>query len=109
MLKSISTLVSASQVLVLSKIMNHATSNILNAASVGEPARRYHDSGGSRRRSHGMELVPSRRGPAKGSMLAGLAATMKGKAASMQEDAKGKVCVCSTSCVTGFRLDRVGL
>lgn len=38
-----------------------------------------------------MELVPSRCGPPKNGMLAGLAATMKGKAASMQEDAKGKV------------------
>lgn len=38
-----------------------------------------------------MELVPSRRSPPKNSMLSGLAATMKGKAASMQEDAKGKV------------------
>lgn len=38
-----------------------------------------------------MELVPSRRSPPKNSVLAGLAATMKGKAASMQEDAKGKV------------------
>lgn len=43
------------------------------------------------RRGQGMELVPSRRGPAKSSMLAGLAASVKGKAASMQEDAKGKV------------------
>eukprot|EP00752_Nemacystus_decipiens_P008003 g7150.t1 len=38
-----------------------------------------------------MELVPIRRNPPKNSMLAGLAATVKGKAASMQEDAKGKV------------------
>lgn len=80
-------------------LMNHATSDILRLASVFrcELARRYHDSGGSHRRSHGMELVPSRRGAAKGSMLAGLAATMKGKAASMQEDAKGKVRVRSTT------------
>ncbi|CAM9163871.1 unnamed protein product, partial [Ectocarpus fasciculatus] len=52
---------------------------------------RYQESGTSRRRSRGMELVPSRRSPPKSSMLSGLAATMKGKAASMQEDAKGKV------------------
>lgn len=38
-----------------------------------------------------MELVPSRRGSPKSSVFSGLAATMKGKAASMSEDAKGKV------------------
>lgn len=46
-----------------------------------------------------MELVPSRRSPPKSSMLSGLAATMKGKAASMQEDAKGKVSYAAMSCV----------
>lgn len=53
--------------------------------------RRYQESGSNRRRGQGLELVASRRNPPKNSMLAGLAATMKGKAASMQEDAKGKV------------------
>lgn len=38
-----------------------------------------------------MEIVPHRRNPPKNSMFAGLAATVKGKATSMQEDAKGKV------------------
>lgn len=55
---------------------------------------RYHEAGRSRERpsrGRGMELVPSRRSPPKSSMFSGLAATMKGKAASMQEDAKGKV------------------
>ncbi|CAM9379904.1 unnamed protein product, partial [Pylaiella littoralis] len=52
---------------------------------------RYQESGSNRRRGQGLELVASRRNPPKNSMLAGLAATMKGKAASMQEDAKGKV------------------
>lgn len=47
-----------------------------------------------------MELVPSRRSPPKSSMLSGLAATMKGKAASMQEDAKGKVSYAAMSCVS---------
>lgn len=44
-----------------------------------------------RNRAHGMELVPSRRGQPKPSMLAGIAATVKGRAAAMQEDAKGKM------------------
>ncbi|CAN0396913.1 unnamed protein product, partial [Ectocarpus sp. 12 AP-2014] len=61
---------------------------------------RYQESGTSRRRSRGMELVPSRRSPPKSSMLSGLAATMKGKAASMQEDAKGKVSYVEMSCVS---------
>lgn len=55
------------------------------------PSFRYQERGSNRRRGQGMELVPSRRSPPNNSMLAGLAATMKGKAASMQEDAKGKV------------------
>lgn len=38
-----------------------------------------------------MELVPSRRGQPKPSVFAGIAATVKGRAAAMQEDAKGKV------------------
>ncbi|CAM9265515.1 unnamed protein product [Sphacelaria rigidula] len=42
-------------------------------------------------RGHGMELVPSRRGQPKPSMLSGIAATVKGRAAAMQEDAKGKM------------------
>lgn len=41
-----------------------------------------------------MEMVPHRRNPTKSSMFTGLAATVKGKAASMQEDAKGKVGGC---------------
>lgn len=57
----------------------------------------YQDGRGSRdRRSRGsgMEMVPHRRNPPKSSMFTGLAATVKGKAASMQEDAKGKVSGC---------------
>lgn len=53
--------------------------------------RRYQERGSNRRRGQGMELVPSRRSPSKSSKLAGLGATMKGMAALMQEDAKGKV------------------
>lgn len=45
----------------------------------------------SHRGGHGMEMVPSRRSPPKTSMFAGIAATVKGKAAAIQEDAKGKV------------------
>eukprot|EP00904_Undaria_pinnatifida_P012671 jgi/Undpi1/8534/HiC_scaffold_25.g11001.m1 len=63
-------------------------------ASSSRSSSRYHEAGRSRERpsrGRGMELVPSRRSPPKSSMFAGLAATMKGKAASMQEDAKGKV------------------
>lgn len=71
--------------------MKHANKQGFNA--VPHRSRRYQERGSAsnRRRGHGMELVPSRRTPPKNSMLAGLAATVKGKAALMQEDAKGKV------------------
>ena len=39
----------------------------------------------------GMEVVPSKRSSTKNSMLAGLATTVKGKATSLREDARGKV------------------
>lgn len=61
-----------------------ATRRKVEASESGSRERR-------RNRAHGMELVPSRRGQPKPSMLAGIAATVKGRAAAMQEDAKGKV------------------
>lgn len=66
---------------------------------------RYQEAGRSRdrpSRGRGMEMVPSRRSPPKSSMLSGLAATMKGKAASIQEDAKGKVCRHRFYCIVAF-------
>ncbi|CAM9433152.1 unnamed protein product [Ascophyllum nodosum] len=39
----------------------------------------------------GMEVVPSKRSSTKNSMLAGLATTVKGKATSLREDARGKM------------------
>lgn len=57
----------------------------------GRSSRNSAGSRDRRSRAGGMELVPSRRSPPKSSMFSGLAASVKGKATSMQEDAKGKV------------------
>lgn len=54
-----------------------------------------HAQDGSKRHRHsrdrGKELVLSRGNPPKASMFSGIAASLKGRAAVMQEEARGKV------------------